>query len=302
VIDTAAIREGVVSSFLVGLALWLGTRAGQDGGAFGSLLYGLTLAGMALVRAALTPFAFVGLAWFLFRSRSLAGGWLYALLAFLGFAIGLAPWTVRNFQVFGEPVPVVDSAHLHLWIGNNPQAAGGPATEGMLASAPAAELAQVTHQPDRYARLGTLAWEEVRTHPAETVQRRIHAFLAFFLGDAWLHDATLAEQVPGAEMPEGLGRWYPLVLQGTLAAMLALALLGWRWTYGWRWEAMPSSLALIWIPLTYVISHAEALSGPRLPLDGALLSYAAFALFCVIPGVGGLLLEGAGRRRVEERP
>jgi hypothetical protein len=47
-------------------------------------------------------------------------------------------------------------------------------------------------------------------------------------------------------------------------------------------------LAAIWIPLPYVLSHAEALSGPRLPLDGVLLCYAAFALACLLPAHGRL--------------
>jgi 4-amino-4-deoxy-L-arabinose transferase-like glycosyltransferase len=293
VIDTAELDDGVVTSFLLALTLVLGTRGGQVGGAFVSLLYGLTLAGLALMRAALLPFAVVAAAWFLLRSRALPRGWLCALLAFLGFVNGLAPWAVRNFQVFGEPVPIVDTAHLHLWVGNNPHANGGPATDSMLATAPGDELAKVSRQPERYARLGSRAWEEVHNHPAETLRRRLQAFLAFFVGADWLRDGTLAEAVPGeGEMPERLAGTYPVVLQGTLLALLLLGLLGWRWSYGWRWEAMPSSLALIWIPLPYLLSHAEALSGPRLPLDGVLWSYAALAIVCLIPGVGGLLFDG----------
>ncbi len=69
-----------------------------------------------------------------------------------------------------------------------------------------------------------------------------------------------------------------------MLVLLLLALLGWRWTYAWRRSAMPLTLALIWIPLPYVLSHAEALSGPRLPLDGVLLCYAAFALAGLFAG------------------
>ncbi len=304
VIDTASLTDGVLSSFLLALSLVLGARAGQVGGPFFSLLYGLCLAGCALVRAALLPFALVAVAWFLLRSRRLAGGWLCALVAFLGFAGGLAPWAVRNFQVFGEPVPVVDSAHLHLWVGNNPHADGGPATETMLASAPGDELSKVARQPERYSRLGALAWQEVRTHPVETLRRRLQAGLAFFFGDHWLHDGTLAEEVKGeGELPEGLANAYPAVLQGTLLALLLLAALGWRWTYGWSWEGMPSSLAVVWIFLPYLLSHAGALSGPRLPLDGVFLTYAAFALVCLVPGVGAPLFAGGeGQPDVEPPP
>jgi hypothetical protein len=88
-------------------------------------------------------------------------------------------------------------------------------------------------------------------------------------------------------------------MQSTLLGMLLLAFLGWRWSYGWRRESMPAGLAMVWVPLPYLLSHAEALSGPRLPLDGLLLTYAAFALACLIPGAGLRLLD---RARWEERP
>jgi hypothetical protein len=302
VISTAALGGGVVASFLLALAVWLGTRTGQWGGPFGSLLYGLTLAASALVRVALAPFAFLALAWFLLRTRTLPGGWLYAVLAFLGFAIGLTPWTIRNFQVFGEPVPVVDSAHYHLWVGNNAQANGGPYTDAMKATVDAGELEGISRQPDRYARLGTWTWQEIRSHPVETIRRRTQAMLAFFLGAAWLKDGTLAQETGEGELTDRLAGTYPVALQGTLLGMLVLAVLGWRWSYGWRWEAMPSSLALIWVPVPYILGHAAALSGPRLPLDGLLLSYAAFALVCLVPSVGPPLFEGGEGRRREERP
>ena len=57
-----------------------------------------------------------------------------------------------------------------------------------------------------------------------------------------------------------------------------------RWTYAWRAESMPAALAVIWVPLPYLLSHAELLNGPRLPLDGVLLCYAAFAIACLVPG------------------
>src|SRR5262249_5281555 len=74
--------------------------------------------------------------------------------------------------------------------------------------------------------------------------------------------------------------------------MYLLAFLGWRWGYAWRKESMPASLAVLWLPLPYVLGHAGLLHGPRLPLDGVLLTFAAFALVCLVPGVGGRLREG----------
>jgi hypothetical protein len=296
IIATAEINDGVLASFLLALGIHLGARSIQTHGPFASLLYGLALAGLGLVRAALLPFGFVALLWFLLRSRHESRGWLCALLAFLGFANGLVPWTVRNFQLYDEPVPVVDSAFLHLWIGNNPQATGGPVTDAMWQTAPADELKQIKSQPRRYARLGQAVWDEVRNDPLQTVQRRIWAGLYFVFGERFFTDKRLADEgAPGPTVSHAM-----LILGGALLAELVLALIGWRWSYGWRKTAMPMSLALFWVPLPYILGHADALSGPRLPLDGVLLCYAAFALTCLLPGVGGRLLDARKPRREED--
>ena len=60
----------------------------------------------------------------------------------------------------------------------------------------------------------------------------------------------------------------------------------------WRRESMPLALALVWLPLPYILSHAGVLSGPRLPLDGVLLCYAAFALAGFLPRYGRALRRG----------
>jgi hypothetical protein len=290
VFNTAEINDGVLASFLTGLCLFLGARAGQGGGAGTSLLYGLGLAALALVRAALLPFAFVALLWFLLRCRVLVRGWLYALLAVLGFVNGLIPWTTRNFQLFGEVVPLVDSTFLDLWEGNNPLATGGPQSETVREKALAAQgtdagkLGQMA-QPERYRELAREAWNEVRSRPTETFQRRLRAGLNFLFGEAWFTDGHLARTDPGstATVPDWLGQSSAAALAASLLAMLTLGVLGWRWSYGWRWEAMPSSLAAVWIALPYLLGHAERFSGPRLPLDGLLLCYVALVIACLLP-------------------
>src|SRR5207245_11292216 len=160
IVNTAEINDGVLASFLLAACLALAARASQASAPFASLLYGLGLAGLSLVRAALLPFAMVAVLWFLLRCRSSARGWLCALLAFLGFVNGLAPWAFRNYKTFGHILPVADSVYLHLWIGNNPKATGGPQTElkilETLAEARAEEPNQTAEalaglgQKDRY--------------------------------------------------------------------------------------------------------------------------------------------------------
>jgi hypothetical protein len=305
VFNTAELNDGVVATFLLALGVWLGARGAQDGGAFTSLLYGLTLAGLVLVRAAMLPFAFAALLWFLLRCRSLRAGWLSALLAFLGFVSSLVPWTMRNYQTCGAVVPVVSSTPLHLWAGNHPRATGGPQTEQALLEALAeqrgedpretAEFLARHNQVERYGLLTRETVQAIRSDPAGAIQRRIWAGLFFFFGEDWFTRHQLWRENPAAAdlAPPGLTSWLPVLLPGSLLGLLLLGALGWRWTYGWRYEAMPSSLAVFWIPLPYLLSHAEALHGPRLPLDGVLLCYAAFALvYLTVPTVGSVLRLG----------
>lgn len=301
IVSTAELQDGVVAAFLLGAGLALGARGGQVGGPLTSWLFGLSLAALSLVRAAYLPFAFVAVLWFLWRCRTLTRGWLYAFLASLGLATALGPWLVQNYRQFQDVFPVVNSAYLHLWVGNNPAATGGPLPEASLRAALAKEpdirldVLEQLPQPERYRKLADLTAREVADDPAGTLRRRLRAGLYFCFGQQWFQTGEAWQRTAAAEeaaLPDWLNQSCGTIFQGSLLAMLLLGLLGWRWTAAWRYEAMPSSLAFMWVPLPYLLSHAEVLSGPRLPLDGVLLCYAAFALSCMLPLGGTRLMAG----------
>ena len=130
------------------------------------------------------------------------------------------------------------------------------------------------------ARAAATAGPAWKNDPAETLKRRLWAGLCFVFGEKWFRDRVPWQEVsPGqTDVPAWAGRAYAIALLGGLLGMLLLGFVGWRWTYAWRREALPSSLAAGWLPLPYLLSHAEALHGPRLPFDGILLCYAAYAL------------------------
>jgi 4-amino-4-deoxy-L-arabinose transferase-like glycosyltransferase len=289
IVNTAAINDGVLTSFLLALCLLFGSWGAQSGSAGASLLFGLSLAGLALVRAALLPFAFIALFGYVIHSRTMNRGWLVALLAFLGFANGLAPWTIRNYRVFHDAIPSADSAFVHLWMGNNSQSTGSTLDEpAMLATladfrgeepaALAAHLAQMS-QVERYDQIGEEVLKQVKHDPAGTVSRRIQSGVCFVLSEQWLKDRHFWRSTNDSSTgPEWMQAQTPLIFNATMLGMLVLGLLGWRWTQPWSAAALPSALALIMIPLPYVLSHAETLHGPRLPMDGILLTFAAVAI------------------------
>src|SRR5207302_10968480 len=92
------------------------------------------------------------------RCRALPRGWVCALLVFLGFANGLAPWMVRNVRAFGDVMPITDTLYLHLWMGNNSRAWGGPQDAATLRETVApARLKPLLAEPNQARRYGMLA-------------------------------------------------------------------------------------------------------------------------------------------------
>ena len=242
IVQPAQLEDGVLTAFVLGLAVWLGVRCGQSGGPLTSLLYGLSLAGLALVRPWMLPFAFVAMMCFLWRCRAMPRGWQYALLAFLGFANALVPWGVRNYQLTHEAVPLT-AIWRQVWMGNHPGASGG------LSDAPPASATAPT--------LAHEVVDEVKSAPASTLNRRLWAGLSFVFGEHWLREPGVwPETELTAPLPEWLARSYPAAAAGFLLVMLLLAFLGWRWSGAWRKQSLPAATALIFIPLPYLLTHA----------------------------------------------
>jgi hypothetical protein len=293
VINTAEIEDGTLAAFFLAWALALGIRIGQKGGVIRSYLFGLALAGLALTRAALLPFTIIAELWFFVRCRRVPAGGLCAILVVLGYATGLAPWFLRTYEALGEPVPIATTSWYHLWVGNNPLADGSAFTWSMtkkldLDSPGLLKTISETRQVDRYQLLAPIVMQEIETHPGETFKRRVKAALQFYLGVNKFQQSPMFARAEGKASPS----WLRPLLIGTLATMYFFALFGWRWSYGWKSRTTLLTLALIWIPLPYILSHAGPLHDSRLPLDGVFVTMAVVGLFGMIPLIGTRLLAG----------
>jgi hypothetical protein len=69
---------------------------------------------------------------------------------------------------------------------------------------------------------------------------------------------------------------FELAAGAMLFVLLALAVFGWRTSAGE--DCGLAALALILLPIPYLLSHAEKLSGPRLPWDALLAIFAGHAI------------------------
>jgi hypothetical protein len=244
----------------------------------------------------------VTLLWFVARCRFVRRGWLCAMLATLGLLNALLPWTFRNYRLFGEVTPIVSSAPFHLWVGNNPQATGADLDESTILASLAEARGSTKQdveknigalpQKARYDQLVADVRADVERHPAETIRRRLLAGIYFWFGESWFKNPRCWE-VESASSIEAPGYFVGnanAILNGVLLFMIIFGLVGWRWTSKESLQSMPTALALFWFPVPYIVGHASALVGPRLPLDGLILCYAAFAMACLLrPYRSGLL-------------
>ncbi len=290
VINVGELEDGVLTSFLLAWSLYLGVSIGQQGGTIRPLLLGVVLAALTLTRAALLPFAVVIQLWFCLRCRRVPQGWMGCILMIAGFAGGLAPWLLHGFQTFHKPIPVVSSAWFHLWVGNNQASDGSDyqwAMKKRLDPALVTKLEQ-TPQEERYALLAETVVNEIIEKPWEACKRRLKSLLQFMSGT---NSLTGNVYWPGDKAIAAPG-WVKPMLVGSLILMFAFAFLGWRWSYGWKNESAPLSLALFWIPLPYILSHAGTFHTARLPLDGVLIVLACLGLLCLLPGIGARILAG----------
>ena len=187
------------------------------------------------------------------------------------FTIGMVPWTVRNYRVFGKIIVLRSNFGLELWLGNNPNVID--------------MLNQMLHPNDnsmeaaKYVRMGEIAYMEekqhealefMRTHPSDTMNYTFHRFV-----DIWL--AQTDSPVDIWSNASLLVRLY-LAFNSLLPLLCMLGVL-----YAYRaglQEVAPYGLVLLIFPIVFYLTH----SSPRyrFPIDPIILVLATSGLVTLI--------------------
>ncbi len=169
-------KEAVIIALLP-WACWIVASALRERGAPWRLVWaGLLLGGCILVQPSLQllPLAACGL---LVAALPLPRALGLSLLLALGIVLAIAPWTARNYSVFGQFVLVSTNGGDNLYRANNPLATGGYTRHGEIDLSALPEL-----ERDREGK--RLAQEWIRTQPAAFAALAVEKQLRFMGDDA----------------------------------------------------------------------------------------------------------------------
>jgi hypothetical protein len=209
------------------------------------------------------------LGWLLWNERKDSALWIkHAAAVLLLFTIGLIPWTIRNYRVFGKFIVLRSNFGLELWLGNNPNVID--------------LLSQMSHPNDnpeeaeKYRRMGEIAYMAekqheafafMRTHPVDTLNHTFHRFVEIWLAQT----DSLVDLWSGASFYGKV-----LLILNTLLALLSL--LGVLYAYRTHHPyAAPYALVLLIFPLVFYLTH----SSPRYryPMDPIIVVLATSSLW-----------------------
>ena len=144
-----------------------------------SALIGVLLGAGIYVRPVLLLFPLMIAIWFWFQSGKFWSSVMHVGIVIVVTVLILMPWTLRNYRVFGDFVPVYTNGGRNLFIGNNPEASGGFDSRPLRTYAPEEALDEVSR--DRYFR--NLAINYILEHPARFAFNAAKKVLHLYMRD-----------------------------------------------------------------------------------------------------------------------
>lgn len=203
--------------FLVAMVIWLNESTPLW---LRALLVGLILAAAGYVRSATLFIPFLLLLFRWVNTREILRSIAAIIVVFVVMSLLIAPWSIRNTQLYGQFVLMSTNTGVAFWIGNNPKASGGhmdvppeinEKTVGM-------NLAQ------RSAYLKAIAVAYIKQEPLKFVTRTFKKLIRLHkhetIGVAWNEPGLVSHYGTGVLLP------LKIVSQGYWLAMLGLALIG----------------------------------------------------------------------------
>jgi hypothetical protein len=185
------------------------------------------------------------------------------------FACGIAPWTIRNYDVFHKFIPLRSNFGLELWLGNNDQV---PDTwtpflhpnDNMVEARKYAAMTEIPFMEEKQHE----AYAFMRTHPADTARFFFHRFADNWLGiwdppsDLWTH----------------VSLYFKLIILSNILFSL-FAFLGILFASRSRNEwSLPLAFVMLFFPVVFYVTHSA--QRYRYPMDPIMTVLAVYAVAC----------------------
>jgi Dolichyl-phosphate-mannose-protein mannosyltransferase len=144
--------------------------------------YGALWATGVLINASILSLAPFFFGWLLWELRKQAAPWLKPLVtAGLVFVLGVAPWSLRNYLVFGKFIPIRSNMGLVLWLGNHPGGRGFDATLSPFGNQQQALLYQQMGEIKYMSAKKHEAIEFMKSHPSQTLSMALSNVWTFWI-------------------------------------------------------------------------------------------------------------------------
>jgi hypothetical protein len=208
------------------------------------------------------------LAWAIWPSRGNRSTWMkFSAATLLVFMIGLVPWTIRNYRVFGKFIVLRSNFGLELWLGNNPEVTD--------TWSPTLHPNDSRAEAEKYKQMGEIAFMAekqreaftfMRSHPADTLRFMFRRFV-----NNWLAIT---------DSPADMWANSPLYLKAFIVMNFLLSLftmLGALFAYrSDPDEAFPYAMVLLVFPLIFYLTHSSLRY--RFPMDPIMMILAAYGV------------------------
>jgi 4-amino-4-deoxy-L-arabinose transferase-like glycosyltransferase len=233
--------EASLTTFLLSLALWLTIRMADRASRGDWIVYGLLWALIVLTNTAVVILMPFFLAWLIYQlppsSRRISG----AGLALAVVLLCIAPWTVRNYHVFGRFIFIRDNLPLELHEANNNASSGLWTRNEHPGNDPASMR--------RFQELGEIRFmDEKKEQVHEFIHQHPGKFALYTLERVWYFWAA----PPQMTIVAGYDLWVARHVQFLLATLFAFTglFVTFRRTHQHRWLLAPF---LLTYPLPYYI-------------------------------------------------
>jgi hypothetical protein len=215
----------------------------------------------------LSVFPFM-IAWLIWEAHKKGLAWpRFVGSALLVFALGMVPWTVRNYVVFHKVIVLRSNFGLELWLGNNP---GVPDTWSPWLH-PNDDMAEAV----KYKQLGEIAYMGEKEHDAVSFMLSHPADTTNFIFRRFVNTWLAVSDSPVDTWSGG-----PLYVKAFLlfnVALTLLCLVGALFaSRAQNPDAMPYAIVLLFFPVVFYLTHSSLRY--RFPMDPIMLILATGAL------------------------